>query len=532
MIEPLVILLAFVAGLGFRKLGLPPLLGYLLAGFLAYGLGLGSGEAMAPLADLGILLLLFTIGLKLNIQELAAPQVWAVASLQMLVFIPLLALCLSGLMYLLPSLAVGDSNSLWVLAFALSFSSTVFAVKIFDERGEGNSFHASIAIGILVVQDIIAVVYLVLTSDKAPSPYAFALLLLPLLRPALLWLARWAGHGELLILFGLCVAVGTGALFESLHLKAGLGALVAGILLANSDKSAELYKSLLNFKDIFLIGFFLQIGYSGLPSIDMLLMALALCGVLLLRPLIYFALLVLFKLRARTALLTGFSLFNYSEFGLIVTVLAVQAGVLEMEWLTALALAMSISFFIAVPFNSKAHDVYGRFADIWHRFERRERLLKEKPIVLGEAKILILGMGRIGTGAYHYLNDLYTGAVVGVDENHKKQRLQAVKGLNCIQGDASDYDFWQQADLDKRALILICLTNHAENVAVVEQLKKQGYKGHMAVVSRFPDEERQLLKMGCIAFNLYAEAGHGFAEHIMEQMDMAEPRLEGELEQP
>jgi len=522
MIEPLVILLAFVAGLGFRKLGLPPLLGYLLAGFIAYGLDLGTGEAIAPLADLGILLLLFTIGLKLNVKELAAPQVWAVASLQMLLFIPLSALCLVGLVWLLPSLVLADEHSAWVLAFALSFSSTVFAVKIFDERGEGNSFHAAIAIGILVVQDIIAVVYLVLSAEQAPSVYAFALLLLPLCRPALLWLARWAGHGELLILFGLCVAVGTGALFESLHLKAGLGALVAGVLLGNSDKSAELYKSLLNFKDIFLIGFFLQIGYSGLPSIEMLYMSLALCGLLLLRPLIYFSLLVLFKLRARTALLTGLSLFNYSEFGLIVAALAVQAGVLEVEWLTALALAMSLSFFMAVPFNAKAHDVYGRFADIWHRFERSQRLKKEQPIALGEASILILGMGRVGTGAYHYLHEIYPNEVVGVEEDYKKQQLQVVKGVSCIQGDASDYDFWRHADLAKRALILICLTNHAENVAVVEQLKKQGYTGRMAVVSRFPDQERQLLKMGCIAFNLYAEAGHGFAEHIMTQMGSAE----------
>lgn len=522
MIEPLVILLAFVAGLGLRKLGFPPLLGYLLAGFIAHALGLGDAQAISPVAEMGILLLLFTIGLKLNVKELAAPQIWAVASLHMLLVIPLTAtlIFLAGL--LLPALALPNMQAAGVLAFALSFSSTVFAVKIFDERGEGNSFHASIAIGILIVQDIIAVVYLVLSSEHAPSIYALALLLLPLLRPALLWLARWAGHGELLVLFGLCVAVGMGALFEALYLKAGLGALVAGVLLGNSGKSAELYKSLLNLKDIFLIGFFLQIGYSGLPSMQMVLVALLLGALVFLRPMLYYFLLVAFKLRARTALLTGFSLFNYSEFGLIVAALAVQSGTLSGEWLTTLALAMSLSFFIAVPFNGRAHGIYGRFADFWHRFERKQRLLKEQPIVLGDAKILVLGLGRIGSGAYRYLHGLYPDEVVGVEEDYKKQQEQLAQGLSCIQGDASDYDFWQQVGVQKRALILICLTNHAENVAVVELLKQQNYKGRMAVVSRFPDQEKQLLKMGCIAFNLYAEAGHGFAEHIMEQMGMAD----------
>lgn len=522
MLEPLVILLAFVAGLGFRKLGFPPLLGYLLAGFLAHAFHLGSAAAVAPIADLGILLLLFTIGLKLNVKELAAPQVWAVASAHMLLVIPLTTLVIIGSGLLLPSLALDNTQTAWVLGFALSFSSTVFAVKIFDERGEGNSLHASIAIGILIVQDIVAVVYLVLSSEHAPSIYALALLLLPLLRPMLLRAAKLAGHGELLILFGLCVAVGMGALFESLHLKAGLGALVAGVLLGNSGKSAELYKSLLNFKDIFLIGFFLQIGYSGLPSLQMMLVALVLGGLVFLRPMLYYFLLVAFKLRARTALLSGLSLFNYSEFGLIVAALAVQSGLLPNEWLTTLALAMSLSFFIAVPFNSRAHSLYGRFAHFWHRFERQQRLLKEQPIVLGEAKILVLGMGRVGSGAYQHLHDLYPNEVVGVEEDYSKQQEQLAKGVSCIQGDASDYDFWQQVGVEKRALILICLTNHAENVAVVEQLKKQGFTGRMAVVSRFPDQEKQLLEMGCIAFNLYAEAGHGFAEHIMAQMGVSE----------
>ena len=324
MIEPIIVGLAFVAGLGFRRVGMPPLLGYLVAGFLAGGLQLGDAEVIHALSEVGIILLLFTIGLKLNLRELLAPQVWATASLHTAIVVPLTAAMLLSLPWLLPGVAEVETSVAWMLAFALSFSSTVFAVKIFDERGEGAALHAKIAIGILVVQDIFAVCYLALSAEHAPSPWAFALLGLPLLRPLLAFLLKQAGHGELLVLFGIAVALGSAEIFELLHLEAGLGALLFGVLLSSSSKSVELYKGLINFKDIFLTAFFLSIGYSGLPSGEMLLVACAIGLLIFLRPLIYFLLLLTFRLRARTSLLVGLSLFNYSEFGLIVAAMAVK----------------------------------------------------------------------------------------------------------------------------------------------------------------------------------------------------------------
>ena len=202
--DPLVILIAFIAGLGFRRVGFPPLLGYLLAGFIAHAFGYGSIESIAPIADLGILLLLFTIGLKLNIKELAAPQIWAVAGAHMLIVVVLTVPVILLVSFILPKLALENSSSAWALAFALSFSSTVFAVKIFDERGEQAALHAKISIGILIIQDLFAVAYLVLSSDKPIGFEALILLLLPLLRPLFLYLLRITGHGELLVLLGVC----------------------------------------------------------------------------------------------------------------------------------------------------------------------------------------------------------------------------------------------------------------------------------------------------------------------------------------
>lgn len=146
-------------------------------------------------------------------------------------------------------------------------------------------------------------------------------------------------------------------LFELLHLKGGLGALVAGAVLAFVDPSVtnELYKRLVNLKNLLLVGFFLKIGYAGLPSTELLLVAVALSLLLVLRPIIYLALFTFLNLRARTATLAGVALSTYSEFGLIIAAIAANEGLIANKWLVTLALAISLSFFIATPVNEKIH---------------------------------------------------------------------------------------------------------------------------------------------------------------------------------
>ncbi len=517
--EPLVILLALIAGLACKRLGYPPLPGYLFAGFIAHGMGLGDISTIEAIADIGLILLLFTIGLKLNLREIAAPQVWAVAGLQILIAVPLttLVIIISGILF--PVMALESTTAAWTLALALSFSSTVFAVKVFEERGETNSYHARIAIGILVIQDIIAVGYLVAASGKLPNVWVFSLLLVPFIRPVLLWLLNIARHGELVLLFGFVVAMGGAAYFEFVDLKGGLGALAAGVLLSNSDKTKELYSNLVQLKDLFLIGFFLQIGYYGLPEGYMWFVAGALSLLIFLRPMIYYMLFAAFRLRARTSLLGGSSLFTYSEFGLVVTTIAVGNGLLNPEWLTTIALAVTMSFLIATPLNTRIHFLYSRFGRHLHRFERAKRIPEELPADLGNADIVVLGMGRVGLGAYETLRDHHGEKIVGVDESFERVQAHNEAGYNCVRGDATDYDFWAHADLKNRKLILVSLTNHEENLVVVALARELGFENQLAVVSRFPDQRAELEALGCISFNLYGEAGHGFAEHVIEQSE-------------
>jgi predicted Kef-type K+ transport protein len=209
---PILITAAFVLGLGVRFLGLPPLVGFLLAGFGLNAAGYSSTPALELIAEVGVTVLLFTIGLKLRVGSLLRPEVWAGATLQMALTVTVFG----ALFFVLPfgifaGLELGTAA---LIAFALSFSSTVFAVKVFEEQGQSEALYARTAIGILIMQDVIAVVFLAASTGKVPSPWALGLLALIPGRHALKWLMERSGHGELLLLLGIMMTIAGSELFE------------------------------------------------------------------------------------------------------------------------------------------------------------------------------------------------------------------------------------------------------------------------------------------------------------------------------
>jgi glutathione-regulated potassium-efflux system ancillary protein KefC len=332
--DPVWIAVAFVLGAGARLVRLPPLVGFLAAGFVLHAFGVNATETLVRIGDAGVWLLLFAIGLKLDLRSLVRPEVLAGTLTHMGVTVVACTGVLLGLGVLgLPYVVDLDPKLALLVGFAMSFSSTVFAVKILDERGEGGSLHGRTAIGILIMQDVVAIVFLTVSTGKIPSPWALLLLGLPLVRPVLAKILDVAGHGELLVLLGLVLALGGAQLFDLLDLKEDLGALVLGLLVSSHRKAKELSESLLGFKDVFLVGFFLTIGLGGAPRPE----AIGLAAVfLLLIPFkvgLFFVLLTRFRLRARTSLLSSLALANYSEFGLIVgTVTAgTRAGWIDKE---------------------------------------------------------------------------------------------------------------------------------------------------------------------------------------------------------
>lgn len=522
--EPAILVITLICGMLVSRIGLPPLIGYLVAGFVLFVLGIEkeSLPLLQELANLGVTLLLFAIGLKLDIRSLFKAEVWAGSSvhliLSILIFVPILKIL--GLIGL-SQLTSLNIEQLTLLAFALSFSSTVFAVKVLEDKGDIQSLYGRVAIGILIMQDIFAVLFLTISKGDVPSVWAFALLLLPLAKPLIYKAFDRVGHGELLVLFGLVMALVVGAwLFEFVGLKPDLGALIIGILLAGHKKSSELAKSLFYFKELFLVAFFLTIGLNGLPSVSDIVLAALLVLLVPLKILLFVYILTRFKLRSRTSMLGSFNLGNFSEFGLIVAAVATSKGWLPSQWLVIIAVALSFSFLLAAPLNATVGNIYQRFQQRLVRFEKRTLHPEDKPIVIGNPRFLILGMGRIGSGAYDELRNKFEGEILGIEHKQELVDLHRANGRNVVKGDASDTDFWEKLDhAPNLELVLLAMPHHAGNMFAVEQLKKLDYQGKISAIVQYSDDADALRASGVHSvYNLYEAAGAGFVDHVIHEL--------------
>jgi glutathione-regulated potassium-efflux system ancillary protein KefC len=522
MLDPIIILCALGCGMLARSLGLPALIGYLAAGFVLHEMGTTAGPLLEEVANIGITLLLFGIGLKLRPRELLETRVWGSTFAHMAIMLGAFTPLLIVVTHVLPGVALPLNQAL-LIAFALSFSSTVFAIQVMQERGEMSSRHASLGIGVLLIQDIAAVLFIAISTGKVPEWSALGLLLLIPLRPVIFRLLSLAGHSELFTLFGLALAIGGVELFETVGVKGDLGALILGALLAGSQKSKELSKNLLHFKDLFLVAFFVAIGLSGWPEPKLIYIAV-LIGVLApLKSPLYFWLMTRFHTPPRTALLSAVALSNFSEFGLIVIAITSKQGLLDSQWSAALSLTIAISFLLSSGMNMRIHEFYYSWYHKLRHFQSA-RLQRNRPDT-SDVRIIVLGMGNIGAGAYDSMYATYGNSVLGVDDNDQKLDQCKRRNRRVVAADASDPAFWTCVDLAELEQVLLALTNHEENKLVGKMLREQGYGGKITAIVRFDEEAAELAKYAISSFNLFAEAGSGFATHADSQQSEPGPEL-------
>lgn len=511
------ILIAFSLGLLSKYAGLPAMVGFLAAGFILNALEIGGGDTLEFFSDLGITLLLFTVGLKLNIRTLARPQVWAVTGLHTSIVI----CTFTGLIYGLAIAGAPFFSSLTLehallIAFALSFSSTVFVVKVLEEKGEVTSLHGRIAVGILIMQDLLAVVFLAVSAGKWPSLWALSIVLLIPLRPVLQRLLKGAGHGELLILLGFLLALGGAEVFELVGLKGDLGALILGVMIASHPKAEELAKAMLGFKDLFLLGFFLSIGMSGNLTLETLIVGVLVAPLILVKSALFYSLFTGFKLRARTSLLATLNLSNFSEFGLIVVAVGVANSWISNDWLIILAVAMSLSFVFAAAMNKISHQLYTQNRPLWRRLQRSERLTDDRVVDIKDASIAIIGMGVVGTGAYDKLSEQYGESVIGVDIDPVTVKNHRASGRHVLLGDPSDADFWDRVEATHTLeLVMLALPKLDRNLAVINEIRSTSISARIAATAKFSEDIETLERAGAnTVFNMYTEAGAGFASHV------------------
>jgi glutathione-regulated potassium-efflux system ancillary protein KefC len=522
-IDALWLSIAFVSGLLAKRIGLPPLVGFLAAGFVINFSGVQHCElssVIKPMADIGVMLLLFTIGLKLKVKSLLKKEIWATASIHMLVIILLFSSLILFLSYLgLTQFADMSWQSAAMISFALSFSSTVFVVKTLESRGEFDSYHGKIAIGILIIQDIFAVLFIALSDKKLPSPWVFTL-------PFFLWglqkvlskLLDRLDHGEMVPVFGFFTTFIAGALsFSLVGLKPDLGALVIGMLLVNHPRADELYKRMAEYKDFFLIAFFINVGLIGLPGIDTLIIAAILLPLVFIKGGLFLWILSRFSLQPRTAYLGALSLTNFSEFGLIVGVIGLKMGLISNDWLLAMAILMSFSFAVAAPLNNYSHVIFNKFKAAILKLNKNKETEDCEPVDLGEAQYLVIGLGSIGKPAFDTLREKYGELVIGIDYNLEKISSLREKGLNVTWGDSTDSVLWDNVDTSSLKAVFLTMSDVDSNVNILEEisrLKNRNFKVH--AICHYEDQKELYLSEGAdFVFDFKNYIGKDYVEQAL-----------------
>jgi hypothetical protein len=256
------------------------------------------------------------------------------------------------------------------------------------------------------------------------------------------------------------------------------------------------------------VGFFLQIGIGGLPDLPALLFALSMALLLPLKGALFFGLFLLFRLRARSAFLAGVSLTNYSEFGLIV------ASVVLPQWLIPLAITVALSFVVSAPLNRIAHPLYERLARRLIPLERDIRHPDEQPVSLGDAQILVMGMGRTGRAAYDHLQEKGFRAV-GMDSDPVMIEQSLKAGRRVMFADGEDQMFWQHLQMPNIQAVILALNDPEAKIISTQKLRARGFNGLIVSHALYEDIARRIQEAGADRTYLtMSEAGTGLAEHV------------------
>jgi Kef-type K+ transport system membrane component KefB len=528
------ILAAVLAGV-VRFLRLPPLIGYIAAGAILGPLGLRfiqEGELLEGLTQMGIAFLLFLVGLELD---------WAKAKHQLRAATSLAIIQAVGNFGAGMLLAYLGHQS-WVtgvyLGIALGFASTVIVVKLLSEARDMNSLHGRLAIGILLVEDVIAILALVLISGisggsvLAVGQQMFLLIVKTAAMLTLVWtlsqyvfptlFRRLAASPELLFVSSIAWCFLFSLTMARFEFPIEIGAFLAGISLAGLPYSLEIMTRLRSLRDFFLVLFFVGLGaHILIPSAPYLVLTAGLVVLIVaVKPLISFLALTFNRYRSRTAFLTAMTQTQISEFSLILLALGQVNGHITQELSSAVTLAMLISILLSIILFGHRLKLFHLLKGVLSYFDR-EQLHHDHHERLGEEvrdqlhdHIVIFGYHRMG---YHILKKLHQlgHRTVIVDFNPDIVRKLRAVGVDCVYGDVEDEEILEAVHVERASMVVSTIPHHEENLFLIEQIKVKGSKVRLIVTAHEIEDALEYYEKGADYVILPHLLG---GEHVAELM--------------
>ncbi|HMS24697.1 MAG TPA: cation:proton antiporter [Acidimicrobiia bacterium] len=493
------------AGLIAMRFRQPVIVAFIAVGVGVGPVGLGWVEASGQielLAQLGIAILLFLIGLKLDLHLIRTIGLVALATgIGQVAFTSLVGFLIAV------GLGLSTTPALYV-AIALTFSSTIIVIKLLTDKRELEQLHGRIAIGFLIVQDIIVILVMIaLTAFSQESDinagHQAAIVLgkgLGLLaglylisRYLLSYLLSIAARSrELLVVFAIAFAVGVASFTDWLGFSTEVGAFLAGLAIAFTPYRETIGSSLISLRNFLLLFFFLELGarleFTDAPK--QIIPAIILSVFVLLgKPIIMMTIMGVMKYPARVSFLTGVTVAQISEFSLILAALGLSLGHIDNSTVGLITVVGLITISISTYLTLYSHEIYDRVAPTLSIFERKR--LKEIPNQDGRSyDIVIYGYGRYGS---EIANNLATGQysilIIDFDPVTVNNELENV---DFIFGDAEDLDLLSSLPLETVLCVICAIPAPDINIALAHELKRHKYNGLIALTAHNELDARKL----------------------------------------
>jgi len=536
----LLLLACAVAGAVFTRLRQPVLVAYIVVGIAVGPAGFGlvsAHDQIDLLAQVGVAVLLFVVGLKLDLHHVRHIGPVALATgLGQLTFTIVIGFALV--------LALGrDWLEALYVAVALTFSSTIIIVKLLSDKRELDSLHGRIAVGFLIVQDLAVVVAMMAMSalraageEADAATVALSLLGRVAAAAVLLYvLMRWvlprvvaamARSQELLLVFAVAWGLAAAALGEWAGFSKEAGAFLAGFSLASTPYREAMNARLTGIRDFMLLFFFIDLGakldFSTLGAELGPALVLSLF-VLIGNPLIVMAIMGYMGYRKRTGLLAGLTVAQISEFSIVFVAMGITLGHVGVQALGLTTLVGLVTITVSTYMILYSQTLYERLAPWLGVFERRKPF-RELAVEAGSAadttapEVVVFGLGRYGSRLLQRLRDDGVAAI-GVDFDPEAVRHLQKSGLPAHFGDGEDPEFLESLPLARARWVVTTFPQPDSNRALLHGLRSLGFGGAIAAAVRDAAHGRELAAAGVqLVLNPFDDAADHAARRLAQQI--------------
>jgi CPA2 family monovalent cation:H+ antiporter-2 len=499
----LITIAAALGGLLAKSLKLPGLVGYIIAG-VAFGVVLPENlKGVSGLAQLGTILLLFSIGIELSLTRLSRfLKVAVIGSIIQIVLVTISSYIILNLFSLPPITSL-------ILALGFSLSSTAVVVKLLSERGELETIHGGVMLGWLLCQDLAVIPIMVmlpvftnlgsgwemalaLALGKAALVVVAVVILGKLVIPFLMHKIAAANSRELLLLSSVGLALGTAAGTSYFGISPTLGAFLAGIVISDSQEHHAIFAETRPLRDLFMALFFVSLGFLVNPGVIVarlpLILSLALI-ILVLKAVVVFIVSSVFGYRGKTAIAASLGLAQVGEFAFVIFSIALGLKLISPEnttlgiSVTLLTLILTPIIFKGVlPLWRKLRDltVDTTFGKLFTTGEKRDTFSES----ISE-HIIICGYGRVGKWVGRALSDFGIPFVV-VEYNQKIVQDLKEGGISVLYGDPTEPEVLEAVGIRQAKAVVLAIPDAVAQETLIAYI--QTVAPDVKIISRVHDD--------------------------------------------